>query len=275
MPSSIACSTSSFRAGSSFKTCGGRRWRPLPRPVACAQRAASIATLPPPTTATRFAVHDRRVVLSAAISLHQVDCGSGTRWRSRRPCRFSPGMLIKLGQTRAGADKHGLIAHPQTARRSSSVLPMTMLVSISTPSAFRLSISCCTMAFGRRNSGMPYTKHAARNMQRLKHGDFIAHFWRGRPRRSDRTGPEPIDGNAMAVVRRLFGRLPSAFVVVPVGDKALQTADRHRLALDAAHAVALALRSPAGRHGRRRREESWILSGSDTRPQNRPPRPSR
>ena len=33
--------------------------------------------------------------------------------------------------------------------------PMTMFVSTLTPRAFRPSTSFCTMAFGRRNSGMP------------------------------------------------------------------------------------------------------------------------
>ena len=39
-----------------------------------------------------------------------------------------------------------------------STLPMTMLVSMSTPSARRPSISVWTMSLGRRNSGMPYIK---------------------------------------------------------------------------------------------------------------------
>ena len=54
MPSSSACSTSSLRAGSSAMP---RRYTmyTFSAPRRLAQRAASMATLPPPTTATFFA----------------------------------------------------------------------------------------------------------------------------------------------------------------------------------------------------------------------------
>ena len=74
MPSSFACSTSSLRAGSSAIAAAVDDVHVLRAETLCGIVAASMATLPPPTTATLFACWIG-VVDIIAVSLHQVDCG--------------------------------------------------------------------------------------------------------------------------------------------------------------------------------------------------------
>ncbi|MPM84927.1 hypothetical protein SDC9_132003 [bioreactor metagenome] len=87
-------------------------------------------------------------------------------------------------------------------------------------------------------------------MQRLKHGDVIALLGKI-ARAGEARGAGADHGHLVPVGRRLRGRV-AGVVVVPVGNKALQSADAHRLALNAADAVFLALallRADPAAHG--------------------------
>ena len=76
-------------------------------------------------------------------------------------------------------------------------------------------------------------------MQRLENGNLVTHT--SQIACAGQTGRACTnDGNLVAVGFRLYCLLGAVFARV-VGNEALQTADGYRLALDAAHAVALAL----------------------------------
>ena len=153
IPSSTACSTSSLRAGSSFML---RRYTmyTFSAPNRLAQRAASMATLPPPTTATFLACWMGVFApsLYAFIRLMRVR----NSLAEYTPFRLSPGMPMNRG--RPAPEPMNTASLPISNSSSMViVLPMTTLVSMSTPSSFRPSISWRTISLGRRNSGMPYT----------------------------------------------------------------------------------------------------------------------
>ena len=68
-----------------------------------------------------------------------------------------PGMSMNMG--RPAPEPINTASKPCSSINSSTVMvrPTTVSVAIVTPSAFKPSTSFCTMALGRRNSGMPYT----------------------------------------------------------------------------------------------------------------------
>ena len=120
-----------------------------------------------------------------------------------------------------------------------STLPMTISVWISTPSSFKFSISCCTIALGRRNSGMPYTSTPPARCSASKIVTSYPSFARS---------PAAVSPDAACADHRnlvtvgsglLYGLL--AVLPVPVRHEPLQTPDSHRITLDPAYAFALAL----------------------------------
>ena len=55
-----------------------------------------------------------------------------------------------------------------------------------------MSISFCTIVFGRRNSGMPYMEYAATGgVQRLENGNFVTHTRPRSPAQVRPAGPAP------------------------------------------------------------------------------------
>ncbi len=94
------------------------------------------------------------------------------------------------------------------------------------------------MALGQTELGDTVDQHAAGQVERLKDGDVVALLAQV-ARAGEAAGPEPTIATLWPLGCGLDG-LTSLFVV-PVGDKALEAADADGLALDAAHALALAL----------------------------------
>ena len=94
--------------------------------------------------------------------------------------------------------------------------------------------------FGKTEFGDAVDEHAARKVQRFEDGHVVAELGKiaraGEPR-----GTRADDGDLMPVGLRLCGSL-SCVGVVPVGNEALEPADADGLALDAARALAFALR---------------------------------
>ncbi len=76
-------------------------------------------------------------------------------------------------------------------------------------------------------------------MQGLEHGDLISLL--GQVAGAGQAGRAGADDGNLVAVGGGTGRLLGAVLIVPVGHKALQTADANGLALDAADAVLLAL----------------------------------
>ena len=76
-------------------------------------------------------------------------------------------------------------------------------------------------------------------MQRLKHRDRVALF--GEVAGTGQSGGTRTDDRHLVTVGSRQADLLPGLVVVPVGDKALQSADADRVALDAAHADLFAL----------------------------------
>ena len=92
---------------------------------------------------------------------------------------------------------------------------------------------------GQTELGDAVHQHAAGHMQGLVHGDFIAQLGQiACSGQAGRTGTD--DGDFVAVGRGNDGS-GMDILAVPVGHKALQTADADGLVLDAAGALALAL----------------------------------
>ncbi len=117
----------------------------------------------------------------------------------------------------------------------------------------RLSTSLLNDGLGQTELGDAVAEHAAGDVQRFEHGDLVAHA-----RQIARTGQagraRADDGDLVAVGFGRLGGLGGMFAM-PVGDEALQTADTDGLALDAAHALGLALsllRADATAHGGQR-----------------------
>ena len=151
MPSSLACFTSSSRAGISASE---RRYTSVTLPPKrLAVRHESIAVLPPPTTSTFLPklMGVSVVGLAASIRLTRVRYSLDDMMLMA----FSPGMFMKLGSPAPEPTKIPL--KPSFSSCSTlMVLPTMTSVWKCTPILARFSISTSTILLGRRNSGMPY-----------------------------------------------------------------------------------------------------------------------
>ena len=102
-------------------------------------------------------------------------------------------------------------------------------------------------------------------MQRLKQGHRIALL--GKQRRAGQAGRAGADDSDLDAIGLSLFRHGVDVLAVPVGDKALQTADGDRLALHAAHALGLALRllrtDTAGERGQRVRGGDDLIGRSE------------
>ena len=114
---------------------------------------------------------------------------------------------------------------------------------------------------GQSEFGDPVDEHAARHVKRFKHGHVVAE-----PRQVSRAGeprrPRTDDGDLVPVGLRP-DRRSRRMRHVPIGDKPFQPADADRFALDAARALAFALRllraDPAADGGQRRRAGDHLV----------------
>ena len=153
IPSSLACFTSSRRAGISASE---RRYTSVTSaPNRLAVRQESIAVLPPPITKTFLPIMIGVSVSGLAASMRF------TRVRysllERMLIAFSPGIPMKLGNPAPEPTK---IPLKPFSFKSSILMVLPTIVSVwkCTPMRRRLSISTSTILFGRRNSGIPYFK---------------------------------------------------------------------------------------------------------------------
>ncbi len=154
IPSSLAWCTSSTRAGSSSSLLRYTICTSAPRRRAVL--AASMATLPPPTTATFCPLMMGVLAFSSKafirLLLVRYSLAENT------PFACSPGIPINLGSP--APEPINTASKPSSESSSSMVtdLPTTTFVSMWTPRDFTFSISFATTAdLGRRNSGIPYT----------------------------------------------------------------------------------------------------------------------
>ena len=101
---------------------------------------------------------------------------------------------------------------------------MTMLVMISTPSAFSLSTSLWHDGLGQTELGDAVDQHAAGGVEGLENGDLIAHL--GQVAGAGQAGGAGADhGDLVAVGLGLLRHGVQHVLAVPVGHEALQTAD--------------------------------------------------
>ena len=98
-------------------------------------------------------------------------------------------------------------------------------------------------------------QNAAGSVQRLKQGHRIALL--GKQRRAGQAGRAGADDSDLDAVGLSLFRHGVDVLAVPVGDKALQTADRDWLALVAADALGFALRLLRTDTGRKGRAAHW------------------
>ena len=185
-----------------------------------------------------FRVLDRRSGI-IAVSLHQVAageefvCGVHTLQVLARD-------VHKAGKTCTRADKHGLVA----------VLVLQLFNRQDTTDnhiglhldAERLEVIDFLLHDGLRQTKLrdAVHEHAACKVQRFVNRHVVAQLCEvARAGKTRRAGTD--NGNFVAVLRRGDGGNGSV-CVVPVGNKTLQTADADRFALNAAHALAFALR---------------------------------
>ena len=151
-------------------------------------------------------------------------------------------MPRKLGQTRAGAEEHGLKAFLGEQLVDGDRAADDGVGHDLNAHALRApSTSLRHDRLGQTELRDTVHQHAAGLVEQLVHGDFIAHA--GEVARAGQTGRAGADdGDAVAVGNGLLDlRVGVGVGGVPVGDEALETADADALALDAADALALAL----------------------------------
>ena len=146
----------------------------------------------------------------------------------------------EAGQAGAGADEHGLEAHVVEQLVDGQHLAddhVRLDVHAEGAEVVDLAVDDRLRQTELRNA---VAEHAAGDVQRLVDRDLVAHARQiARAGQAGRAGAD--HGDLVAVGGRRNGLL-GVVLAVPVGDEALQTADAHRLALDAAHALGLALR---------------------------------
>ena len=184
-------------------------------------------------------VLDRRVVIFA-VSLHEVDTGQelvGGVNAEQVLARNAE----EAGQTRAGAEEHGLKAFLGEQLVDGDRAADDGVGHDLNAHLFERGDFARHDRLGQTELGDAVHQNAAGLVEQLVHGDFIAHA--GEVARAGQTGRAGADdGDAVAVGNGLLDlRVGVGVGGVPVGDEALETADADALALDAADALALAL----------------------------------
>ena len=171
------------------------------------------------------------------VSLHQVGTGQIFVGGQNALQRLA-GDVHEHGQTRAGTDEHGLVAH------------LEQLVNGQNPADDHVGHDLDALGFqlpdlvghdglGQTELGDAVNQHAAGSVQRFKNGDLIALL--GKVAGAGQTGRAGTHhGHLDAVGDGLLGHGVDV-LPVPVGNEPLQTADGDAFALDAPDALALAL----------------------------------
>ena len=173
------------------------------------------------------------------IRLHQVDAGQKFVG-GEDALQIFAGDVHEAGQPRAAADEHrfkAVFAHQLVDREHAADDHVGLYLDAEGDEVVDLFLYD---QLGQAEFGDAVHEHAARKVQRLEHGDLIPALGEvaraGEPRR-----PAADHGDLVAVGLGFDGEI-AAVGVVPVRHEPLQPADGDRLALDAAHALLLALR---------------------------------
>ena len=155
------------------------------------------------------------------------------------PFRLSPGDAHEAGQTGTGAHEHGLVAvlaHQLVDGQHLADDHVALKIHAHLLQAVDLLLDD---GLGQTELRDAVHQHTACNVQSLVNGHLVAQLCQitggGQAGRASAD-----DGNLMAVPFGYDG-CGVHVLAVPVGHKALQTANSHRLVLDAAGALALAL----------------------------------
>ena len=180
---------------------------------------------------------DRRVAL-VAIALHEVDTGQVLVGGHNALERLALD-VHEHGQACTGADEHGLEAHLLEQLVDRKDLADDHVGHDMHAHGLELLDLVGNDGLRKTEFGDTIDQHAACGVQGLKNGDLIALL--GQLARTGQAGGAGADdGDLDAVALGLLGHLVD-ILAIPVGDKALQPADGDRLALHAAHALALTL----------------------------------
>ncbi len=254
-PSSSAFSTSSARAGSSL--------------VAAPVDDVHLVGAQPQRGARRVHGHvaaaedrdsrrplQRRVVGGEAEAAHQIAAGQVLVGRVDA-VEVLAGDLEEPGQPGAGADEDGVERPRSRAQSTVRVLPTTIVEPQLDAQALHVLDLAPHDRLGQPELGDAVGQHAARLVQGLEHRDLRSRAGRGRAATVMPAGPEPTTATFLPLRGGRRGRSTAALRRLPVGDEALEPADRHRLALLAEHADASRTAPPAGRRGRRRPAARW------------------
>ena len=200
---------------------------------------------------SRLGVQDRGVVLFL-VRLHEVDTGEVFI----RGANALEGLARNVHEHRkacAGADEDGLKAELLKQLVDREHLADDHVGHDRDALRLELFDFVCDDRLRQTELGDTVDQNAACGVERFEDRDLVALLGKlGRAGKARRTGAD--DGDLDAVGRDLL-RHGVHVLAVPVGNKALQTADGDRLALHAAHALGLALRllrtDTAGERGQR------------------------
>ena len=183
-----------------------------------------------------LAVHDGSVAVFT-ISLHQVYAGKELVGGIYALQVFA-GDVHKHGQTCAGADEHGLVAHVEQLVYGQGLAYYHV--------SLYVHAKCAQVVYFLLNYGLGKTEfryavyqHAAGGVQRFKYADLVA-FARQIARAGEAGRAAADYGNLVTVGG---GNIAGGggMGVMPIGNKALQTAYADGFALYAAHALGFAL----------------------------------
>ena len=175
-----------------------------------------------------------RVVL---IGLHQVDAGEvlvgGVHAHQGRS-----GNLHKHGQAGARADEHGLVALLKQLGDGEHLANDHVQLNVY-PHLLQVGHLPLDDGLGKTELGNAVAQHAAGGVEGLEDRDGVAHP--GQLAGAGQTGGAGADHRHLVAVLGGGGHVGDAVLRSPVGHKALNAADGHRLALDTPDALTLAL----------------------------------
>ena len=171
------------------------------------------------------------------VGLHQVDAGQVLIGRVNAVVVLAR-YAHEGGQTGARADKNGLVAVGKQIVDGLGAADNEVQHEFNAQLLQGVDL-LLDDRLGQTELGDTVHQNAARGVQRLEDGDLIAHA--GQIARAGQAGRAGADDGALVAVGLGTGGLGLFVLHGVVGNKALQTADRDRLALDAAHALAFTL----------------------------------
>ena len=184
-----------------------------------------------------LALHDGRAGI-LLVRLHQVDAGQ-VLVGGVDAVQALAGDAHKAGQTGTGRDIDGLeavVVHQLVDGQDFTDDHVRLDVHAQLLQALDLVLDD---VLGQTELGDAVHQHAAGHMQGLVDGDLVAQL--GQIARDGQAGRACADDSDLVAVGRGGGGLGMYVVAVPVGNKALETANADGLSLDAADALAFAL----------------------------------